>query len=106
MRNGRRIGNVQSRPGRDTFRIDFGRRWGPRHLYGFRGVSFETREMAEAILAHIEIEVTKGRELSDVLSEFAPEASADSNVEPLMRHWLSAFDAKVKAGSRAPGLPR
>ena len=102
MHKGRRIGRVQSRPGRNTFRIDFGRRWEPRYLYGFRGLSFESQEMAEAILSHIEMEVTKGRELADVLSEFAPEASAESNVESLMGHWLSAFEAKVKAGSRAP----
>ena len=32
------------------FKIDFGRRWGPRYLYSFRGTRFESKEMAQAIL--------------------------------------------------------
>ncbi len=78
----RRIGQVRSRPGKDGERwyIDFGRRWGPRFLYSFRGVRFESEHMAEAILSHVEMEIAKSRQLEDVLSELAPQASSGAEI--------------------------
>jgi integrase len=71
-------------------------------LHSFRGVAFETRDMAEAILSHVEIEVAKGRTVDDVLSEFAPTAAAASGVEPLLRRWIEVFEKRVEVGGRAP----
>ena len=84
------------------YKIDFGRRWAPRYLYSFRGARFESREMAEAILAHVHMEVSKGRALDDVLSELAPHQSATSGVEHLLKQWLDLFRKKVEAGDRQP----
>jgi integrase len=84
------------------FKIDFGRRWGPRYLYSFRGARFESKEMAEAILAHVHMEHAKGRALDDVLSELAPHQSATSGIEHLLAQWLDLFRKKVKAGDRQP----
>jgi hypothetical protein len=40
--------------------LDFGRKWGPRYLSTFRGVPFDTKEVAEAFLHHIELEYSSG----------------------------------------------
>ena len=103
-RGERRIGTVRSRTGSEGERwfIDFGRRWAPRFLYSFRGVRFENAHMAEAILAHIELEVAKPRPLGDILSELAPEASADGSIETLVDEWLEIFERKVRIGDRQP----
>src|SRR5689334_4535685 len=84
------------------YKIDFGRRWAPRYLYSFRRARFESREMAEAILAHVHMEVSKGRALDDVLSELAPHQSATSGVEQLLPEWIELFRKKVNAGDRQP----
>jgi integrase len=84
------------------YKIDFGRRWAPRYLYSFRGARFESRAMADAILAHVHMEVSKGRALDDVLSELAPHQSATSGVDNLLVEWLDLFRKKVKAGDRQP----
>jgi site-specific recombinase XerD len=92
-----------SRKGRaQRWRIDFGRRWSARFLYSFRGIAFESEEMAQAILSHVELEVANGRALDDVLSEFAPETSASTGIEPMLRRWLDLFRKRVAAGDRAP----
>ena len=98
-----RIGNVVGYGDHGTrFKIDFGRRWKPRYLYSFRGARFESREMAEAILAHVHMEVAKGRALDDVLSELAPHQSATSGVDQLLERWLDLFRRRVRAGDRQP----
>jgi len=58
--------------------------------------------MAEAILAHIELEVAKPRPLGDILSELAPEASGESSIETLVDEWLEIFERKVRIGDRQP----
>ena len=88
--------------GSTRYKLDFGRRWGPRFLYSFRGVRFESEHMAEAILAHVHMEVAKGRALEDVLSELAPQQSATSRIESLLRRWLELFGKRVAAGDRQP----
>jgi integrase len=100
-----RVGKVVPHRGQGRsarWRIDFGRRWEPRYLNSFRGIAFESRHMAEAILAHVEIEVSKGRALDDVLSEFAPHAGPTSGVEPLLERWVQLFEEMVAAGDRQP----
>ncbi len=98
----RKIGKVVTYGGGKRHKIDFGRRWGPRYLYSYHGVRFETHALAEAILHMVQGQVAKNRLLSDVLSEFAPQASAESAVEKLMPRWLSLFRDMVEAGDRQP----
>ena len=57
--------------------------------------------MAEAILAHIEVEHAKGRPLADVLSEFQPEASSFNEVSSNLERWLELFRRKVEVGDRS-----
>ncbi len=102
-RGTRRLGTVYERGGAGgatRYWIDFGRR-APK-LYSYRGVRFDSREMAEGLLRGIEVEVAKGRQLSDVLSEFRSDDSSDNAVGPLLHEWLRLFEKKVKAGDRAP----
>jgi len=91
------IGRAREHKGR--WRLDFGRRWGPRFLYAFRGIPFETEEIARAILAHVEREVARGRGLADVLDEAAPAAQ---RIEPLLSRWLDVFRQRVESGRRQP----
>ncbi len=99
-----KLGSVRARFGKQRrgWVIDFGRRWGPRFLYSFHGVRFETKELAEAILSHVHMEISKGRELDDVMSEIAPEAASVSSVDLLKQEWLEGFARKVRIGDRAP----
>lgn len=85
-----------------NWRIDFGKAWHDRYVYSFRGVPFESEEMATAILNHVEIEVARGKSLVDVLSEFTPQASAASGVEPLLSRWMEVFRKRVEVERRQP----
>ena len=48
------------------------------------------------------MEISKGRDLDDVLSEIAPEAGAGSRIDMLTKEWLEGFERKVQIGDRAP----
>lgn len=93
-----RIGRVRKHGAR--WRLDFGRRWGPRFLYSFRRIQLETEEIARAILAHVERELARGRSLADVLDEASGAASSD--VGPLLDAWIKGFERRVERGDRAP----
>lgn len=104
-RGDQKLGTVRSRAsanGSPRWFIDFGRRWGPRFLYSYRGTRFDTREFAIGVLSHVAIEVAKSRDLADILSEFAPESSGDSDLEMWVGRWIELFEKKVKAGDRQP----
>jgi integrase len=58
--------------------------------------------MAKAVLGHVDLEVTRGRALDDVLAELAPQTNAAAGIEPLLRRWLEIFEKRVSAGSRQP----
>lgn len=100
-----KLGRVVRRQGagrEDRWRIDFGSNWPGRFLHSFRGVAFESEEMARAILAHVEVEVAKGRPLHDVLSEFAPGGGQAAGIRTLLDRWVEVFRRRVETGSRAP----
>lgn len=100
-----RLGTIRERKGQGRagrFRIDFGAAWPSRYLGSFRGVPLESRELAEAVLLHVEQQVARGRPLEDVLAEISPDAAAASAVEPLLARWLEAFGRRVETGKRQP----
>ncbi len=102
-RSGAPLGRVQPRPGADDrWRIDFGRRWGPRYLYSFRGVVFDSETLATSILGYVEMESAKGRQLPDILSELAPEAGDTADVKVFVDRWLALFRRMVEAGDCQP----
>lgn len=106
-RGKRTVCEVRSRPGADgeRFFIDFGRRARPRFLYSFRGVPFETRGMAEAIAAHVEMELAKERALEDVLSELRP-GGGEAAIAPLLARWVALMEREAAAGIRSPNYVR
>lgn len=92
------LGRVRSE--RSRWRLDFGRRWGPRYLYSFRGIPLENEALARGVLAVIQREVARGKKLSELLDGAA---GAGSNiVGPLLDAWLAGFEKRVERGDRAP----
>lgn len=100
----KRLGRVDERKGvgAKRFRIDLGRHWPGRFLYGFRSIPFASRELADAVLSYIEAQVARGRALEDVVSEVAPDAAAVSSIDALMKRWLESFRRKVETERRQP----
>jgi len=93
-------GQVFDRPGKDgaRFWLDFGRHG---KVYSHRGVSFESKDQAEALLRTIRIlaqEVGK----TNAIDRFAPVASHKRRVGVWLEAWLADFEEKVRAGERAP----
>ena len=93
-RGSRKIGTVREREGADGTRyfLDFGRK--AKKLYSYRGVRFETREMAEGLLRGIEVEVAKGAALEDVLSDFAPKSRATT--PSACSHWSGSSSSNAR----------
>jgi integrase len=48
------------------------------------------------------MEVSKGRELADVLSEYVPNCAEEAEISVFVARWLKLFRQKVKAGDRQP----
>lgn len=94
-------GKVFERPGRDgtsRYWLDFGRHG---KLYSHRGVTFESRGQADALLRTVRIlaqEVGK----TGAIDRFTPVASPKRRVGVWLESWLSDFEEKVRAGERAP----
>lgn len=84
-------GKIFERPGRDgtsRYWLDFGRHG---KLYSHRGVTFESREQADALLRTIRIlaqEVGK----TGAIDRFAPVASPKRRVGLWLESWLLDFD--------------
>ncbi|MCP5058660.1 MAG: tyrosine-type recombinase/integrase [bacterium] len=94
-------GKVFERPGKGGTRrhwLDFGRHG---KLYSHKGVPFEGREQAEALLRTVRIlaqEVGK----NGAIDRFAPVASPKRRVGVWLKSWLLDFEEMVKSGDRAP----
>lgn len=94
-------GKVFERPGRDgtsRYWLDFGRHG---KLYSHRGVAFESREQAEALLRTVRILALEVGKIG-AIDRFAPVASPKRRVGLWLESWLSDFEEKVRAGERAP----
>lgn len=102
----RSLGKVVKRRGKKTavnrWCIDFGTKWPPRMLHSFNGQAFESKEMASAILAHVEGEVARGRSLAEVLDGYRAEPKAETSVDALLARWIEVFRKRSEQGSRQP----
>lgn len=100
-RGERPIGKVRARRRArgERFYLDSGRKG---KVYSFRGVTFESKDMAQAMLSHIQVEHAKGRPLDDVLSEFQPETSSHNSVDKMLDRWLQLMRDKTEHGDRSP----
>jgi integrase len=90
----------QHRDGR--WYVDFG----PSHRVwsfpiGERGVRL-TREMAELVLAHVQGEIGRGRDLPSVLAEFEPRYATANLVSTRLARWLEIKRREATTHDRAP----
>lgn len=100
MARGERVfGAVREREGRGTWRIDVRPHgW----IYGVGGVPFRSRELADAVLGQIRIEIARGTPVADALEPWLPRTAKRAPVLGRYEDWLAGKWRQVEAGDRSP----